>query len=776
MKLSTVGRRVPRIDAREKVTGQALYTGDIKLHGMLHTKVKRSPHPYAKILKIDTSKAERLPGVKGVVTGKDIPGVRHGLGVLDRFFIARDTVRFIGEAVAAVAADDIDIAEEALELIDIKYERLPAIFDPEEAMRQNPPVIIHPDLTKYEIEPVLPPRLVPDRPNVCNHFRVRFGYVEKGFRESDYIFENRFSTAMVHHGQMENHTHIARFEPDGSLTVWTSTQSLPVIQSYLSTALKMPRTKIRVIVPYVGGGFGVKSTPKEEAICALLAQKTKRPVILEYTREESISAVGGRVPFVVYLKDGVNKNGKLLARQVKTIINLGAYADNGYLIVRNTAFGASGQYKIPNFKLDSYGVYTNIVPATAYRGFGSPEVLWAIESQMDMIAEKLRIDPVELRMMNLLEEGDVNVMGQRMHSVGAKECLSKAAEAIEWEKQAEIGGVWRYGKGIALGNKFSLTFTASEAAVKVHGDETIEVRTMATEIGQGAHTVLAQIAAEEFGVSIDKVKISHGDTSYIPFAHGAFSSRQTFNDGNAVRLACLDAKRQLFEQAAKKLEAVPQELETKEGRIYVKDEPSKAIRIRELFTAALWWPPGFIEKSGEILGKATWYSRGYPMDPETGQSERSANFWIYNSQAAEVEVNMETGEVRVLKHVSVGDCGKVVNPLGAESQIRGGMHMAQGNVLCEEMIFDNGKVLNPRFVDCKMPTALDLPRLDNNIAILVEVPHNEGPYGAKGLGEGTLTAGAPAIANAIHNAIGIRFKDLPITPSKILRAIKEDKH
>jgi carbon-monoxide dehydrogenase large subunit len=365
-------------------------------------------------------------------------------------------------------------------------------------------------------------------------------------------------------------------------------------------------------------------------------------------------------------------------------------------------------------------------------------------------------------------------MGQKMHSVGAEDCLKAAANAIEWGKNMKTEGVWKRGKGIALGNKFSLTKTASEAVVKVYGNGTIEVRTNATDMGQGTFTVLAQIAAEEFKVPLEQVKVSYGDTAIYGFAHGAFSSRQTFNDGNAVRLACIDAKRQIFEHASKVLDASPQDLETSNGEIYVKNRPKKKIGIGDLFTKLVWCTLGVLEEGGEILGKATWYSPGAPMDPETGQSERSATFYMYNSQAVEVAVNTETGEVKVLKHVSAGDCGKAINPSGVEAQLEGGIHQIIGMSLSEEVLFDNeGRTLNPEFKDYKLPTALDQPKCEDTIPLIVEKPHNKGPYRAKGIGEVVLTAGCPAIANAIYNAVGVRVHDLPIKAEKIFSGLSK---
>ena len=771
MKHSSIGKRVFRIDAIEKVTGKAKYCTDLVLPDMLFAKIFRSPFPHARIISIDTSRAKRYKGVRAVITARDVPDTRYGMGLADEPVLPREKVRYIGEPVAAVAAETQEIAEEAAQLIDVTWEELPAVFDPEEAMLIDPPAVIHPDLSKYEALPVLPPLLDPKRPNISNHFPLRAGDVEKGFQEAEYVLENRFTTAMIGQCPLEVHNCMAREESDGSLTVWTSHQALPVAQSQLSSALWMKPTQIRVKVPFVGGGFGGKTSIKGEALCALLAKKTKRPVKLVFNREEVFSCTSGRFPFVIYLKDGFNADGIVTAREVKLILDAGAYSEGGYLTIRNAVFGIIGQYNPPHFKFDSYGVYTNHLPSGSFRGFGSPEVLFAIESHMDMIAEIVHIDPVECRLRNTLKSGQTNALGELMNSVGAQECLEKTARKISWGKKRKSPRPWKRGKGIALGNKYSLAPTASEASVKVHHDGTVEVRTMATELGQGSHTVLAQIAAEEFDIPIENVRIVHGDTAISPFGHGAFSSRQTFNDGNAVRLACGDAKRQIFEKAAKHLESSPADLATSQGKVFVKNSPRKALVFRELFTPAALSGIPFVDEGGELIGKATWHTKSVPIDPKTFKSTKATAFYSYNVQAAEVEVNTETGEVRVLQHVSAADVGKALNPTNVEGQIEGGIHLAGGSALMEEVVFKKRQGLHPSFHHVSFSHYFG--KAPVTASIIVEAAHPDGPYGAKGVGEATLTAGAPAIANAIYDAVGVRIMELPITPDKILEALRK---
>lgn len=773
--LRVVGHSVKRLDAPEKVTGRAPYVYDMTLPNMLWAKVLRSPYPHARIVSIDTSAAEKLPGVAAVITAADLPRALHGTGLSDEPTMAVDRVRFVGEAVAAVAAETEEIAEEALTLIRVEYEELPAVFDPEEAMRPDPPAILHPDLSTYEYSPVVPPRFDPDRPNVYNHYKIRHGDVEEGFRQADIIVENRFTTAMIQHCQMEPHVCIARVETDGSLTVWTSAQTIYGIKQMLCDALQMPSSRVRVIVPYVGGGYGGKVEVKTEAIAAGLAMKTRRPVKLAFTREEVFTSATVRHPSVVYVKDGVKKDGTIVAREVTIILNGGAYSEYGYLTVRNAAFGAVGTYRIPNFKLDSYGVYTNLPIGGAFRGFGSNQVVWAIENQMDIVAEKLGMDPVEFRRRNLLKEGDINVSGEVTHSYGARECLEKVVEEIRYyEKPSQPpSGPWRRGKGVALGNKYSIAPTASCAFVKVHDDGTIEIRTSADEMGQGSRTVLAQIAAEEFKVSIDKVKVVAGDTLITPYDQGSISSRTTYNTGNAVRLACQDAKRQLFEHAAKLLEASPEDLETEDGKVFVRGVPEKFVRFCDLFIPTLFASGRVLKEGGEIFGKATWYQYATPEDPETGQGGRLVAFYIHGATGAEVEVNVETGEVRVIRICSAFDMGKAVNPKLCEGQMEGGIGMAIGSALYEEMVLDGGVVLNPNFMDYKIPTTMEIPGPSQVKCFIVEAPHREGPFGAKGLGEGVMIPCGPAIAAAVYDAIGVRIHDMPLSRERIWRALQK---
>jgi CO/xanthine dehydrogenase Mo-binding subunit len=760
---SVIGTSVTRIDNLEKVTGKATYCTDLKLPGMLHAKVLRSPYPHARIISIDASKAERFPGVRAVITSKDTPTRKYGVFVVDQNVLAHDVVRYIGDPVAAVAADTADIAEEALELIEVKYEEMPAVFDLEEAWGTDPPAVVHPDLPQYKLGLFHTPQLDPDRPNVCQHHKIRYGDIEKGFQEADLIMENRFELARIHHCALEPHVCVVQVEPDGSLTLWSGRQSIHMAKKYLCSAFNMPPSKVRVIAHYIGGGFGGKITLKVEPITAILAVKTGRPVKMVFTREEAFTCGGTRLPFVTYIKDGVKKDGTLVARDMRVLANIGGYADYGPVIVRNCTFGIVGAYRI----------------------FGSAEVNWAIESHMDMIAEKLGIDAVEIRRKNLLREGDINANGEIVHSIGARECLDKVGDFIEWgEKPQAEEGPWRKGKGLAVGNKYSMAPMAAAAIVKVEVDGTIEVRHSADEMGQGCNTVLAQVAAEEFGVSMDKVKIVWGDTNITPYFPGSSSHRTTYFLGNAVKLACQDARKQILERAAEKLGASPEELDTKEGMVYIKSLSSRSIKITDIFVADRPLLPGeygtYVAEGAEILGKAVFIQPYTPESPETGQIDpdeaqkglRLCAFYAHAAQAIEVAVNVETGEVKILKTGAASDMGFPMNPKMCEQQMEGGLAQGVGSALWEEMIMDKGRVLNPDFRDYKIVTALDIPTGENFKGFMTPIPHKDGPYGAKGVGETQMTPSAPAIGNAVYNAVGVRIKELPITKNKVLKALR----
>lgn len=779
--LSVVGKSVIKVDALEKVTGKAKYASEegIGVPGMLYGKVLYSPYAHARILSIDTAKASRMKGVRAVLTGRDTPGHRSGMLIDDRHVLCHERVRFVGDAVALVAAESAEAAEDALSLVEVRYQELPALFDPEEAMKPDCPVIVHPDLTKYgrPLYPYLGNDL--PGPNVHTHHKVRKGDVEEGFRKADLIVENRFQNDRVIHCQLEPFNSVCYPENDGSMTLWTSGR-LYMTHGPICRAFGLPPSKIRVRTGYLGGMFGMVGRPERFAV--LIALKTGKPVRMVYTREECFLDGLNRLPKIIYIKDGVKKDGTLLAREMKVIVNCGAYTDHGPLTIRNGAFHAS-QYRLPNYKWDAYGVYTNEPCVGPLRGFGSAEALWATEQQMDMAAEKLGMDPLEFRLRNTVDEGEIDVRGQRVHSIGAKECLEKVANWIELGKpNRPAQGSVRFGKGIALGNKYTMADTASAAVVKVHIDGTVEVFHGGDDCGQGLNTVLTQMAAEEFNVAPGKIKIVWGDSARVPYDFGTASSRSTLYIGNAVRLASQDAKRQMFEIAASLLEASPEDLRTENGTVFVTGVPDRKLSISDLYLRAREEAKGALkmaeclEQGGEILGKATFWGRPGTEDTETGQGDRLAISYDYGVQGVEVAVDTETGVVKVLRFCSAFDTGKTINPKMCEAQLEGGAAMGIGSALFEGFVFsDKGELRNPNLHDYRICSTLQVPTGDNMKSMTVEVPHREGPFGAKGIGETAMCPTAPAIANAIHNATGVRLTHLPMTPERILKAIKESR-
>ncbi|MFH1954370.1 MAG: xanthine dehydrogenase family protein molybdopterin-binding subunit [Pseudomonadota bacterium] len=766
----TVGKSVPRLDAYEKVMGKAQYCEDLSLPGMLHGKICKSTKAHARIVNVDVSRAESFPGVRGVMTGQDIPNLKWGRLLEDRYLIATDRVRFIGEPVAVVAADTVDIAEEAVSLIRVDYEELPAVFDPEESIKPDPPAIIHPEMQSYARAP-LPILIVapdPELPNVFTHLKIRKGDVEKGFREADLVMENRFSRARIHHATIEPHAAIVRAEPDGGFTIWATDQGVYMHRSQFAGSFRIPPSKVRVIGSYLGGGFGGKNSVLVSPLAAVLSRKTGRPVKMVLTREEAFSLGTTDTEMIVYIKDGVNKDGALVARELKLILNGGAYSGIGVFVAKNCQFGAVGSYNIPHFKSDSYSVATNTAPAGPFRSFGAAQLVWAIESQMDMLAHKLGIDPVEMRKKNLLKEGDKDVTGHTTYGIGAKACLDKVAEYIGRDEKFESSYPWKRGKGIALANKYTMIGTGSAAVVRLLEDGVIEVLQSAHEMGQGCNTVLAQIVAEEFGVTVDKIRMVSPDTGVTPFDYNTVSSRVTYHMGNALRRACQDAKQQILNLSSKRLDAPPEELAISAGQVYVRGNEEKAISIKKLFV-----PGGFVPGLGLILGKGQFNTPYSREDPETGQAERTVAYYAHGAAAVEVEVNVETGQVRVLRVGEAWDMGQPINPQLCEGQIEGGMGMGIGTALYEKMMIHEGIVANANFRDYKMVNATDMPSIKHTLSFLEPLPHKDGPFGAKGFSEGSLIPVTPAIGNAIYDAVKIRMKDAPITPEDVLKALKE---
>lgn len=755
---SVVGKPLTRLDGLRKAAAQVTYGIDFKLPGMLYGKILRSVYPHARILSIDTSQAEALPGVKAVVTGKDAPVGLFGSRLYDQPPLARDKVRHIGEPVAAVAAVDEATAEKALGLIQVEYEELPAVFDSREAMQPGAP-IVHPDLGSYQRNPLLcyP---VPGT-NILNHMRVRRGNVEKGFAQSEFIFEDTFTTQAQQHCCIEPHAAVGQVGLDGKATVWASTQAPYKVRTECAVALGVPPSRVRVIANQCGGGFGGKSRARVDAYCVLLARKSGRPVKIVLTRHEIFTATTTRHPSIIRIKTGVKADGAMVAREVEVILNGGAYGEAGEIVCWEVGQGAAGPYRIPHVKVDAYEVYTNKVPAGAMRGFGWPQIMWAGESQVDIIAHKLSLDPLEMRLRNAVEEGSISHTGEVLHSVGLKECLRQAAAAIDWEAERPPNR----GRGIACLTKISVPFLGSSAFVKINEDGRVGLLTSATDIGQGSDTVLAQICAEEMGVGLSDIEVAVPDTDTTPPDMGAIASRITFHVGNAICLAAADARSQLLALAADMLEASPDDLDLAGGKIFVRGSTERALTLAEVSTAA------YFRKGGPILGRGSFLDEDLvPTDEETGQSPKASPYIKYGATAAEVDVDPETGVVKVTKMASAHDCGRAINPLLLNGQIEGGAATGLAFALWEEMVFDGGRITNPSFMDYRIPSTVEVPDVQ---PVIVEAPHNCGPFGAKGAGEASTIGVAPAVGNALFDAVKVRLKDLPLTWEKVLEALEK---
>lgn len=762
-----VGKPIPRVDAIEKVTGKAIYIDDLMFPNLLYGKVLRSKFAHAKILHLDTSKAEKFPGVKAVVTGKefatnfDNPLV--GSPLADQPFLAVEKVRYIGEPIAVVAAINQEIAEDALDLIRVEYEQLPAVLNVEDALKNDRP-LVHESFNNFRYSPGFKPV---ENSNICCYIEITNGNIEQGFREADFIFEDIFTTHSTQHVPMECHVAIAQFNPDDSITIWAPDQSPYGGQNLISAALKIPESRVRIITPpYIGGGFGGKLNLSGLMPIVAIAWKTNyRPVKIVLTREEEFVSTTIRHSSIIKLKSGVKKDGTIISRYAKLMFDTGAYADIGPIVLGKAATGSLGPYKIPHIKVEGYCVYTNKAIAGAYRGFGIPQVCWAYESQMDIIADKLGINSIDIRLKNIVEEGYITpTEKQEAHAVGLGKCLIKVRENMSQKGEGKIIENRKRGKGVACGYKTAKTPSGANAFVKLNSDAGADIFVSSVEMGQGVNTIFAQIVAEELSIPFNNIRVLPADTNITPFFPASNASRVTFYLGNAVKKAAQDIKEQLFKIAKDILQADKEDLALEQGLFFVKKEPERKVKIMEIMKKTY---PGGIS----ILGRGTYYQYKLGSFPSHVKVEiPTTEVWMYASQGVEVEVDTETGRVKILKVVAVHDVGKAINPITCEGQIEGGVLMALSNAMFEELLFnEKGKILNSSLLDYKIPSALDMPEIK---AILVEEAHREGPYGAKGLGEMVAVPTAPAIANAICDAVGIRIKDLPITPDKLLRALK----
>ena len=770
--LSYVGQRIPRKDGPEKVTGRAKYTGDIHLSGMLVGRILRSPHPHARILNIDTTRAEQLNGVKAVITARDTAGIKHGFVETpryppDQYPLATDRVRFVGEEVAAVAATDPYIAEDALSLIQVEYEPLPAVFDPEAAMRPGAPEIhtTHPKVK----EPFV---------NIAGKTETGWGDVESAFAQADYVREDRFESHLRTHGYLEPQVTVASYEPGAKLNVWTSSMGPFLKRAKLARTLGLPFSAVRVQKAWVGGAFGGKIDLFSHEFCAaLLSIKTGRPVKVEASREEIFAAYRHGQPLIVEVKTGVQKDGTLMAQQLRIINNCGAYRGSGVVVIFLSWGFTMIPYRLPNLKYEGYAVYTNNPVRAPQRGHGAPQLRFAVESQMDMLAEELGIDPVEMRLKNARVSGEQLPNGDNVHNCGLTDCIQKAAEHTHFKQKYGIKHKRdltdhhiRTGIGMGVSAYFggSLIYpNSSSVTVKMNDDGTATLLTGALDLGQGAETVLSQVVAEELKIPVEEIRVIAADTDTTPVDIGSWISGNTYVTGNATRMAATEVRKKLLHIAAEKMEIGIADLVMANKAIYAVGSPERRLSYRELIALS-------VEKhrGDPVRGEGHWRTmRDEPFHPSlaTTKGRWSENYAV-DAQVAEVEVDTQTGIVRLVRAVTAHDCGFPINPLLVEGQVDGQVSMALGHALMEEVLMENGQTLNPNWLEYRMPTIHEMA-VSEHIDVITEQYATDAPYRTKEVGEGLVSAILAAIANAIYDAVGVRLHSTPFSPEKILRGL-----
>lgn len=741
------GRSIPRVEARAKVTGKAEYVHNLLLPGMLYAKVHRSTVAHARIIGIDTAAAKALPGVYAVYTAADIktliPEPYYGPAFHDQPVLADDKVRHVGEPVALVLAADVHVAEAAAQLISVDYEELPAVFDEVEAMTSK--AIVHDVLKPAGTFPDLKHLKGKRDTNIALDFRLRRGDAQKAFAEADHVFEHTFRTQQVLHVPMEPFVTVADPQPN-QLIIHTASQSPSFVRIEIARLLGWPENKVRVKVPYLGGGFGAKLYIKTEALTAAAALLAGKPVKLALTMEEQFYQITKHAA-TLRIKSGVSKDGKITARECEVWWNGGAYADIGPRVTQKSGFTAPGPYDIDHVNIDSYALYTNLPAAGALRGFGIPQLVWAYESHTDMIAKALKLDPLAIRRKNLLKNGRPQATGTVMADSGLEKVLERLAERMQWKKDFDHGsGTIRRGRGIAIGFKASISPTTSVAIVNVSADGSVMVYCSTVDMGQGSDTAMAQFAAEALGVPVTSVTVVHPDTDVTPYDMATLGSRSTYHMGHAVRLAAEDARDKLMQLA-------------KDVGLSAETTP-----IPDIFRKR------YGMQAGNIVGVGS-YIPSYTSPDAQGQTDNATPFWMIGATGAEVEVDTETGEFKVTRLVNLVDVGRPVNPAIVETQISGATLMQLGFTLYERMDFDAGQCTNASMADYRIPGIRDVPAVMENEA--VDMVQQSGPFGAKGVGESGTFGVSPAIASAIDDAVGVRLTSLPLTAEAVYRGLRE---
>ena len=741
-----VGRAVPRLESWLKVMGRAEYVHNLRLPGMLYGKILRSTVAHGRIKRIDATAAQALAGVYRVITAKEIreviPEPYYGPAFHDQPILAIDKVRYVGEPVAVVLASDPHVAEEAVHLITVDYDELPAVYDEVEAMTSK--AIVHDALKPAGTFPDLKHMKGRTNTNLALDFHLRRGDVQKAFAGADRVFEHRFRTQQVMHTPLEPLVSVAE-STDSSLTVHTASQSPSFVRIELARLLGWPENRVRVRVPFLGGGFGAKLYIKLEALVAVLSLIARKPVKISLSMEEQFFTIT-KHPSTFRIKSGVAKDGRIVARECEVWWNGGAYADIGPRVTQKSGFTAPGPYDIEHVAIDSYALYTNLPPAGALRGFGIPQLVWAYESHTDLMARELGLDAVEFRRKNLLRDGRPQATGTVMRDAAIEKVLDRVASLIEWKRPFERGaGTIKKGRGIAIGFKACVSPTTSLAAINVNADGSCIVYCSTADMGQGSDTAMAQIAGEVLKMAAESITVVHSDTDVTPYDMATLGSRSLFHMGNAVKLAA--------EEALHKLNLLRKELGL------AADCP-----IPDIFKKK------YGMQAGNVVGTGS-YIPSYKSPDANGLTDNATPFWMVGGTGAEVEVDTETGRVRVTRLVNVADVGTPINPKIVETQLSGAAIMQLGFTLFEKMEFDaQGQLRNASLAEYKIPGLLDLPESMTNEAVVAE--QKSGPYGAKGVGETGTFGVSPAIANAIHDAVGVRLTELPMNPQAVWEKLR----